>query len=167
VLRVNIQVKYRPGASPDEHDKGAHYEDAEEAVEHVERRLFGALYSKNVVDVSVKTGACRDMDIINSTHVFRSGASGSLLSYFLLVSQWRRMSPNLFGLTLIDSKKQPTFSECRSRSHIATDSQSAQSVLVSGTQLGPVTNFSFSLKYPSDSCVLLFYSALSGERTGL
>jgi hypothetical protein len=27
-----------------------------------------------------------------------------------------------------------------------------QSVLVSGTHLGPVTNFSFSLKFPLDSC---------------
>jgi hypothetical protein len=28
----------------------------------------------------------------------------------------------------------------------------AQSVLVSGAHLGPETNFSFSLKFPSDSC---------------
>jgi hypothetical protein len=27
-----------------------------------------------------------------------------------------------------------------------------QSVLVSGTNLGPATNFSFSLKFPLDSC---------------
>jgi hypothetical protein len=27
-----------------------------------------------------------------------------------------------------------------------------QSVLVSGTHLGPATNFSFSLKFPLDSC---------------
>jgi hypothetical protein len=27
-----------------------------------------------------------------------------------------------------------------------------QSALVSGAHLGPVTNFSFSLKFPSDSC---------------
>jgi hypothetical protein len=27
-----------------------------------------------------------------------------------------------------------------------------QSVLVSGAHLGPVTDFSFSLKFPSDSC---------------
>jgi hypothetical protein len=30
-----------------------------------------------------------------------------------------------------------------------------QSVLVSGAHLGPVTNFSFSLKFPSDSCVFV------------
>jgi hypothetical protein len=30
-----------------------------------------------------------------------------------------------------------------------------QSVLVSGTHLGPATNFSFSLKFPSDSCVFV------------
>jgi hypothetical protein len=34
------------------------------------------------------------------------------------------------------------------------DQQSVgQSVLVSGAHLGPVTNFSFSLKFPSHSCV--------------
>jgi hypothetical protein len=43
----------------------------------------------------------------------------------------------------------------------------SQSVLVSGAHLGPVTNFSFALKFPSDICVLLFCSALSDERTGL
>jgi hypothetical protein len=42
-----------------------------------------------------------------------------------------------------------------------------QSVLVSGTHLGPVTNFSFSLKFSLDSLSLLFCSALSDERTGL
>jgi hypothetical protein len=48
------------------------------------------------------------------------------------------------------------------------DQQSVgQSVLVSGAHLGPVTNFSFSLKFPLDSCGLLFCSALSDERTGL
>jgi hypothetical protein len=31
-----------------------------------------------------------------------------------------------------------------------------QSVLVSGTHLGPVTNFSFSLKFPLDNCVCYF-----------
>jgi hypothetical protein len=30
-----------------------------------------------------------------------------------------------------------------------------QSVLVSGTHLGPVTNFYFSLKFPSDFCVFV------------
>jgi hypothetical protein len=30
-----------------------------------------------------------------------------------------------------------------------------QSVLVSGAQLGPVTDFSFSLKFPLDSCVFV------------
>jgi hypothetical protein len=30
-----------------------------------------------------------------------------------------------------------------------------QSVLVSGSHLGPVTDFSFSLKYPLDSCVFV------------
>jgi hypothetical protein len=30
-----------------------------------------------------------------------------------------------------------------------------QSVLVSGAHLGPVTNISLSLKFPSDSCVLV------------
>jgi hypothetical protein len=30
-----------------------------------------------------------------------------------------------------------------------------QSVLVPGTHLGPATNFSFSLKFPSDSCVFV------------
>jgi hypothetical protein len=30
-----------------------------------------------------------------------------------------------------------------------------QSVLVSGVHLGPVTNFSFSSKFPSDSCVFV------------
>jgi hypothetical protein len=30
-----------------------------------------------------------------------------------------------------------------------------QSVLVSGAHLGPVANFSFSLKFPSDSCVFV------------
>jgi hypothetical protein len=30
-----------------------------------------------------------------------------------------------------------------------------QSVLASGALLGPVTNFSFSLKFPSDSCVFV------------
>jgi hypothetical protein len=30
-----------------------------------------------------------------------------------------------------------------------------QSVLVSGAHLGPVTNFSFSLKFPLDSCVFV------------
>jgi hypothetical protein len=30
-----------------------------------------------------------------------------------------------------------------------------QSVLVTGARLGPVTNFSFSLKFPSDSCVFV------------
>jgi hypothetical protein len=42
-----------------------------------------------------------------------------------------------------------------------------QSVLVSGAHLGPATNFSFSLKSPSDIAGLLCCSALSGERTGL
>jgi hypothetical protein len=30
-----------------------------------------------------------------------------------------------------------------------------QSVLVSGAHLGPVTNFSFSIKFPSDGCVFV------------
>jgi hypothetical protein len=39
----------------------------------------------------------------------------------------------------------------KSKSHY--DRQSVgQSVLVSGTRLGPVTNFSFSLKFSLDSC---------------
>jgi hypothetical protein len=42
-----------------------------------------------------------------------------------------------------------------------------QSVLVSGTHLGPMTNFSFSLKFPLDSCCLLFCSTLSDKRMGL
>jgi hypothetical protein len=42
-----------------------------------------------------------------------------------------------------------------------------KSVLVSGAHLGPATNFSSSLKFPSDSVSLLFYSTLSDERTGL
>jgi hypothetical protein len=33
-----------------------------------------------------------------------------------------------------------------------TDSQSGQSVLVSGAHLGPATNFSFSSKFSLDSC---------------
>jgi hypothetical protein len=42
-----------------------------------------------------------------------------------------------------------------------------QSVLVSGLHLGPMTNFSFSLKSPLDSCGFVFFSALSDERTAL
>jgi hypothetical protein len=42
-----------------------------------------------------------------------------------------------------------------------------QSVLVSGTHLKPATIFSFSLKFSLDSCVFVFCSALSDERTGL
>jgi hypothetical protein len=41
-----------------------------------------------------------------------------------------------------------------------------QSVLVSGTHLGPATNFSFSLKFSLDSCGFVFCIALSDERTG-
>jgi hypothetical protein len=44
--------------------------------------------------------------------------------------------------------------QSKSKSHY--DRQSVgQSVLVSGNHLGPVTNFSFSLKFPSDSCVFV------------
>jgi hypothetical protein len=43
-----------------------------------------------------------------------------------------------------------------------------QSVLVSGTHLGPVTNFSFSLKFSLEAVVrLLLCSALSDEKKGL
>jgi hypothetical protein len=42
-----------------------------------------------------------------------------------------------------------------------------QSVLVSGTHLGPTTNISFSLKFSLDSYEFLFRSALFDERTGL
>jgi hypothetical protein len=39
-----------------------------------------------------------------------------------------------------------------------------QSVLVSGTHLGPATNFSFSLEFPSDSCwFIIFWRPLSRE----
>jgi hypothetical protein len=41
-----------------------------------------------------------------------------------------------------------------------------QSVLVSGGHLGSATNFSFSLKFPSDNCWFVFCSALFDERTG-
>jgi hypothetical protein len=47
------------------------------------------------------------------------------------------------------------------------DGQSVgQSVLVSGTHLGPETNLSFSLKFPLDSCGFVICSALSDERAG-
>jgi hypothetical protein len=39
-----------------------------------------------------------------------------------------------------------------------------QSVLVSGAHLGPVTNFSFSLKFPSDNCVFVILLAPSLTR---
>jgi hypothetical protein len=46
--------------------------------------------------------------------------------------------------------------EVRINLKLIYDRQSVgQSVLVSGAHLGPVTNFSFSLKCPSDSCVFV------------
>jgi hypothetical protein len=39
-----------------------------------------------------------------------------------------------------------------------------QSVLVSGTHLGPTTNFSFSLKFPLDSCGFSYFVAPSLTR---
>jgi hypothetical protein len=42
-----------------------------------------------------------------------------------------------------------------------------QSVLVSGTHLGPATSFYFSLKFSLDSCGFVICSTLSDERTGL
>jgi hypothetical protein len=41
-----------------------------------------------------------------------------------------------------------------------------QSVLVSGAHLEPVTNFSFSLKFPLGSCGFVFCSGLSDEEDG-
>jgi len=46
VTGVEAQVEYCPGAPPDENNEGAHYEDAEEAVEHVEGRFPGPLHNK-------------------------------------------------------------------------------------------------------------------------
>jgi hypothetical protein len=42
-----------------------------------------------------------------------------------------------------------------------------QSVLVSGAHLGPLTNFSFAMKFPLDSWGFVILCTLSDERTGL
>jgi hypothetical protein len=52
---------------------------------------------------------------------------------------------------------------CKSQSHVLllklkliyNEQSAGQSVLVSGAHLGAVTNFSFTLKFPSDSCVFV------------
>jgi hypothetical protein len=47
-------------------------------------------------------------------------------------------------------------SKSKSKSKLYYDRQSVgQSILVSGTHLGPATNFSFSLKFSLDSCRLV------------
>jgi hypothetical protein len=51
------------------------------------------------------------------------------------------------------------------KSKLIYDRQSiGQSVLVSGAHLGPVTNFSFSLQFPSDSCVFFVAPSLTRGR---
>jgi hypothetical protein len=58
----------------------------------------------------------------------------------------------LFYQVLLVSCKQ----QLKLKLKLIYDRQSvSQSVLVSGAHLGPVTNFSFSLKFPSDSCVFV------------
>jgi hypothetical protein len=42
-----------------------------------------------------------------------------------------------------------------------------QSVMVSGAHLGPLTNFSFAMRFSVTAAALLFCSALPDERTGL
>jgi hypothetical protein len=57
-------------------------------------------------------------------------------------------------------------SKSKSKSHY--DRQSVgQFVLVSGTHLGPATNFAFSLRVSCRQLRLISCSALSGESTGL
>jgi hypothetical protein len=66
----------------------------------------------------------------------------------------------------VASGQRAVTSKSKSKSYYYRQSV-GQSVLVSGTQLGPAINFSFSLKFSLHSCGLLFRSVFSDERTGL
>jgi hypothetical protein len=60
------------------------------------------------------------------------------------------------------------FAQCYySAMPVNSKSTDRQSVLVSGTHLGSATNFTFSLKFSSDSRVFVILSTLSDDRTGL
>jgi hypothetical protein len=63
----------------------------------------------------------------------------------------RREKPTLFGSL-------ETGQLMKLKLKLICDRQTVgQSVLVSGAHLGPVTDFSFSLKFPLDSCVFVLY----------
>jgi hypothetical protein len=56
---------------------------------------------------------------------------------------------------LPDTKDWPTLTLTLKKKKLIYDRQSVgQSVLVSGAHLGPVTNFSFAMTFPLDSCGL-------------
>jgi hypothetical protein len=101
-------------------------------------------------------------------------AASSISSYIVpdglsASSSWCR-THNQILISLFSPCRAPSpispMNKVMSKSHY--DRQSVgQSVMVSGAHLGPATNFSFSLRFSFRRYCLLFYSALSDERTGL
>jgi hypothetical protein len=66
---------------------------------------------------------------------------------------WNLGTNSAFALGPMKTTENLRVGQCSLKLKLIYDRQSVgQSALVSGTHQGPVTNFSFSLKFPLDSC---------------